>query len=84
MPVFGSSVDGDSDMFCISVTLHLISADAGKHFSTYMTCDAKCHDNSLVDVSVAAAAKDDRLISFSFVYVCLHHWHCTHCYPELL
>lgn len=93
MPGFGSSLDcGDSDVFCISVILHLSSADdtdkaescSGKHVAMYTTCDAECHGNNVVGMSVAAAAEDNKLFVFYSVYFRLDHWHYTHCYPELL
>ena len=66
MPFIGSSANGgDSDMFCISVTLHLFSADdtdmdescSGKHAATYVTYDAKCRGNDVVDMSVLLQQK---------------------------
>ena len=73
-------MDGDdSDTFCKSATLHLVSADdtdtdescSGKHIATYVTRDAKCHGNNVVDVSVAAAAEDTN---WNFFVLCTFAW----------
>jgi len=90
---FGSSLDGhDSDTFCISATVHLVSADdthtdescSGEYIATYVTYDTTCRGNNVVVVSDAAAAEDTKWTFFCSVYFCLDHCHYTHCYPELL
>ena len=73
-------MDGDdSDTFCISATLRLVSADnsdmdescSGKHIATYVKCNAMCHGNIVVHVSVAAAEKTQTGF---FVVMCTLAW----------